>query len=111
MKAAAASVTPVAIPSVPDSLSEESKARQWEDLCHRCGLCCFEKGIDGKGRIIATRVPCRHLDVHTRLCRVYDQRQAIETDCIKLTPEIVSTLKWLPESCAYRQPSGKADQD
>ncbi len=78
-------------------------ADNWEDLCRRCGLCCFEKGIDGKGRIIETQVPCRHLDIHTRLCRVYEKRQKIESDCIKLTPEKIAELKWLPESCAYRQ--------
>ncbi|NCO52288.1 MAG: hypothetical protein GW875_09335, partial [Deltaproteobacteria bacterium] len=52
-----------------DKLNEDSSA--WEALCHRCGQCCFEKGIDGKGRIIETGVPCRHLDIHSRLCRVY----------------------------------------
>lgn len=82
---------------------KESDATEWENLCHRCGLCCFEKAIDGKGRIIETQVPCRQLDIHTRECRVYEHRQLIEYDCIKLTPEKVAKLKWLPESCAYRQ--------
>ncbi len=80
------SVTPADIPNVPEVNGEDSKARAWESRCKRCGLCCFEKGIDGKGRIITTQVPCRHLDIHTRLCRVYKQRQQIEYDCIKLTP-------------------------
>jgi len=76
---------------------------EWESRCQRCGLCCFEKGIDGKGNIIETAVPCRHLDIHTRLCRVYEVRQAIEDDCIKLTAENVGNLSWLPASCAYRR--------
>jgi uncharacterized cysteine cluster protein YcgN (CxxCxxCC family) len=88
---------------VPDQTTEEKEATGWENLCHRCGLCCFEKAIDGKGRIIETQVPCRQLDIHTRECRVYEHRQQIEYDCIKLTPEKVANLKWLPESCAYRQ--------
>ena len=75
----------------------------WEGLCKRCGLCCFEKKIDAQGRIHETPVPCRHLDIHTRLCRVYAQRRQIEFDCVKLTPEKIAELKWLPESCAYRQ--------
>ncbi len=78
---------------------------RWEARCHRCGLCCFEKGIDGRGKIIETAVPCRHLDIHTRLCRVYPQRQQIEFDCIKLTPESVTQLSWLPATCAYRRPT------
>jgi len=82
---------------------KDNEAELWEKLCHRCGLCCFEKGIDGKGRIIETQVPCRHLDIHSRLCRVYKDRQQVEIDCIKLTPEKISKLKWLPDSCAYRQ--------
>jgi len=83
--------------------TEKKQITEWELLCHRCGLCCFEKGIDGKGRIIETQIPCRQLDIHTRLCRVYENRQQVEFDCIKLTPEIVGQLQWLPKSCAYRQ--------
>lgn len=94
---------PVVTPSVPELMEQADQEFQWEKLCRRCGLCCFEKGIDGKGRLITTAVPCRHLDVHTRLCRVYAHRQEIESDCIKLTPEIVANLKWLPEDCAYRR--------
>ncbi|WP_020676103.1 YkgJ family cysteine cluster protein [Geopsychrobacter electrodiphilus] len=91
--------------STPDLAPEQKILDEWEQRCHRCGLCCFEKGIDGKGRIIETEVPCRHLDIHTRLCRVYKNRQQIESDCIKLTPEIISQLKWLPKSCAYHKKS------
>ena len=87
-------------------MSENEFNANWENLCHRCGLCCFEEAIDGKGRIIETKVPCRQLDIHTRECRVYEQRQQIEFDCIKLTPEKVAKLKWLPESCAYRLKTG-----
>lgn len=78
-------------------------AEDWESLCKRCGLCCFEKAVDGRGNIIETNVPCRHLDIHTRLCRVYPQRQQIEFDCLKLTPDNISELSWLPASCAYRR--------
>lgn len=97
------SVTPVVTQSAPELSMENLEAAEWEKLCQRCGLCCFEKAIDGKGRIIETQVPCRHLDIHSRECRVYAQRQQIEFDCIKLTPEKISELKWLPVSCAYRQ--------
>lgn len=86
----------------------EQEQTGWEALCRRCGLCCFEKDIDSKGRIIATAVPCRHLDIHSRLCRVYQNRQSVEHDCIKLSPENISELSWLPEGCAYRDhPSAK----
>lgn len=78
----------------------------WEDLCLRCGLCCFEKKIDQRGRIVTTRIPCRHLDIVTRECRVYHKRFDVGEGCIKLTPEVVAAATWLPELCAYRPGSG-----
>jgi hypothetical protein len=73
----------------------------WEALCRRCGECCFEKWIDETGRVQPTRVPCRFLDIHSRLCRIYHERTEVEFDCIRLTPEIVPTLDWMPSDCAY----------
>ncbi len=74
----------------------------WEDLCHQCGECCFEKTINSRGKILTTAIPCRFLDIHTRRCRIYPDRFKHEEDCIKLTPENVGELDWLPEDCAYR---------
>jgi uncharacterized cysteine cluster protein YcgN (CxxCxxCC family) len=75
----------------------------WEKICQRCGECCFEKKIGANGAILTTRVPCRFLDIHSRICRIYPQRLTTEEDCIRLTPDNVRELDWLPESCAYRQ--------
>ncbi|PLX86372.1 MAG: hypothetical protein C0618_09050 [Desulfuromonas sp.] len=75
----------------------------WDTLCHRCGECCFEKIIDKRGRIITTQIPCRFLDIHSRLCRVYHQRTRLEEDCIRLTPDNIDELIWLPETCGYVQ--------
>ena len=75
----------------------------WEQSCRRCGLCCFEKVIEENGRIRTTTVACRYLDIVTRECKVYAKRQAVESTCVKLTPEIVATVDWLPEECAYRK--------
>ena len=76
--------------------------KNWEDICQRCGLCCFEKWIDERDRIVTTDVPCRHLDIVTRECRVYYKRFEVGEGCVKLTPEVVATVNWLPELCAYR---------
>lgn len=73
----------------------------WDSLCRRCGRCCFEKWIEEEGAIRFTRVPCRHLDVVTRCCRVYDKRLEVGEGCVQLTPENVPTFHWLPASCAY----------
>ena len=74
----------------------------WEQICLRCGNCCFEKWIDEGGTVYPTAVPCRYLDIHSRSCRIYHQRLQAEEDCIKLTPALVPQLNWLPATCAYR---------
>jgi len=89
----------VAIPSAHKTMTQE----EWEAICQGCGACCFEKKIDAQGIVHTTAIPCRHLDIHTRLCRVYPQRQQVEEDCIKLTAENITKLNWLPECCAYRK--------
>ncbi len=81
----------------------------WEDLCRRCGQCCFEKWIDEDGRIHHTRIPCRHLDIVSRECRVYHKRFDVGEGCVKLTPEVVRSVSWLPDDCAYR--GAAADPD
>jgi len=77
--------------------------QQWEDICLRCGECCFEKKIDRRGTILTTSTPCRFLDIHTRDCRIYHQRLKAEEDCIKLTRDNLPALEWLPKGCAYRK--------
>ncbi len=74
----------------------------WDATCKRCGLCCFEKSVDLKGRFVTTRIPCRHLDIISRECRVYDKRLEVGEGCVKLTAELVAKVDWLPECCAYR---------
>jgi uncharacterized cysteine cluster protein YcgN (CxxCxxCC family) len=78
----------------------------WEETCKRCGLCCFEKAVDRMGRQVTTRVPCRHLDIVSRECRVYFKRLEVGEGCVKLTPDLVARADWLPGDCAYRQMSG-----
>lgn len=75
--------------------------KEWENICNQCGQCCFEKWIEGDGRVHVTPIPCRYLDVVTRQCKVYHKRFKVGEGCIKLTPEIVKTLNWLPEDCGY----------
>jgi uncharacterized cysteine cluster protein YcgN (CxxCxxCC family) len=74
---------------------------EWETLCRGCGGCCFEKIEDERGTIFYTQAPCRYLDVVTRQCRIYDNRFAINPECVKLTAELVPTLRWLPRDCGY----------
>lgn len=73
----------------------------WEALCQRCGQCCFEKWVDGDGTIFPTSIACRFLDIHTRECRVYHKRFEVGEGCVRLTPEVVASVRWLPPDCAY----------
>jgi uncharacterized cysteine cluster protein YcgN (CxxCxxCC family) len=79
---------------------------EWENLCKKCGTCCFEKIEDENGTILFTRTPCRYLDVATRNCKIYDRRFEIYPDCIKLTEDLVKELSWLDDDCAYRRKFG-----
>ena len=73
----------------------------WEELCDRCGLCCFVKIEDDRGNIFFTQTPCRYLDIVSRLCKIYDRRFEINPDCVKLSPEMVGSLRWLHDQCGY----------
>lgn len=85
------------------SLAEMSSS-EWESLCDGCGLCCLVRFEDETtGLVTPTRVACRLLDRHACRCRDYENRRAQVPDCIKLTPGNVSTLPWMPKSCAYRR--------
>jgi uncharacterized cysteine cluster protein YcgN (CxxCxxCC family) len=79
----------------------------WEQLCKRCGLCCFEKFEADSGTIFFTATPCRYLDVDTRECKIYERRFEINPECVQLTEEMVRTLPWLHDDCGYRQALGK----
>jgi uncharacterized protein len=81
----------------------EMTAKEWESLCDGCGRCCLNKlEEEDTGRVYYTDVGCRLLDGTTCRCRDYKNRSKKVEDCVRLTPDNVSTIKWLPPSCAYR---------
>lgn len=72
---------------------------EWEQLCQRCGRCCYEK-IDYDGRIFYTDQPCPHLDLGSMQCRIYDQRAQLHPECVQLTHELIDA-GILPADCPY----------
>ncbi|HVY57778.1 MAG TPA: YcgN family cysteine cluster protein [Xanthobacteraceae bacterium] len=84
------------------SLVEMTPA-EWESLCDGCGRCCLVKlEEEDSGRIYFTDVGCRLLDGETCRCRDYQNRSEQVHDCVRLGPENVGKLAWLPTTCAYR---------
>jgi uncharacterized cysteine cluster protein YcgN (CxxCxxCC family) len=81
----------------------EMNSVEWESLCDGCGKCCLI-GLEDEdtGEIYLTDVACKLLDGATCRCSDYLNRKQKVPDCVQLTPENVSTLHWLPKTCAYR---------
>ncbi len=78
-------------------------APQWESLCDGCGRCCLVKLEDeDSGDILYTDVGCVLFNSETCKCNDYVNRQKKVSDCVRLTPEAVKSLGWLPKTCAYR---------
>jgi uncharacterized protein len=76
---------------------------QWESLCDGCGKCCLIRLEDeDTGDIYTTDVSCKLLDGVSCRCTDYPNRQNFVPDCVKLTPQNMGELGWLPKTCAYR---------
>ena len=82
----------------------EMNRSEWEQLCDGCGICCLEKLQDAKtGKVEYTAVACQYLDTSKCRCRVYTDRLELNHKCVQITPDGISKMTWLPESCAYRR--------
>jgi uncharacterized protein len=76
---------------------------EWESLCDGCARCCLVKLDDEEtGTIHYTDVGCTLLDAGACRCRDYGNRQAQVPDCVRLRPENIRDLVWMPPTCAYR---------
>ncbi len=86
-----------------DKTLEEMTEAEWESLCDGCGRCCLHKLRDtDTDELMFTNVACQLLNTRTCQCTNYPQRRRIVKDCLRLTPELVREIDWLPHSCAYR---------
>src|ERR1700750_1320852 len=91
------------------TLSQMSRS-EWESLCDGCGMCCVNKlEYEGTGELAQTDTCCKLLDPRTARCRDYKNRKKIVPDCIRLTPDVVAKMDWLPKTCAYRLVHFKQD--
>ena len=82
---------------------EQMTTPEWESVCDGCARCCLAKlECEDTGRILYTEVGCRLLDDEGCRCIDYPNRSEQVPDCVRLTPEEVRTLGWLPPTCGYR---------
>jgi hypothetical protein len=81
---------------------EEMTDAEWESLCDGCGRCCLNKLEEEETDCtFYTSVGCRLLDGESCRCRDYPNRSDKVDDCVRLTPQEVRTITWLPPSCGY----------
>ena len=91
-------------PSEEQMRTYELVRERWEDLCSRCGRCCFERDLGEGGEVLVDYAsPCRFFDMGTHLCSVYDRRFQENGDCAKVTLETALFDEYLPQECAYRR--------
>jgi len=93
----------VAPPFWREKRLEDLSTSEWESLCDGCGRCCLVKlEEEDTGAIHFTDIGCKLLDGKTCRCKDYKRRRQRVRDCVKLTPDAVRSLTWLPRTCGYR---------
>ena len=82
---------------------DQMTPEEWESLCDGCGRCCLIKLEDeDTGALFLTRLSCRLLDLGSCRCTDYANRHEAVPDCIRIGPDNVGALRWMPDTCAYR---------
>ena len=69
-----------------------------EHLCRRCLRCCYRMAVIDDV-VYRTPFPCEYLDIPGRRCIIYDQRHAINSDCLSI--ETAIRHRALPNDCPY----------
>ena len=77
------------------------KQRQWDEICKKCGLCCYQKEYRSGVMTINMNRPCPYLVVETGLCMVYETRFKVCPDCKKVNLPRAMLSSLLPAECAY----------
>ena len=85
-----------------DQPLERLTHEQWEALCDGCGQCCLNQLLDEHDHLYQTDVACRLLDIQTAMCQDYAHRTQRVPECVKLTPDNLQQVYFMPRSCAYR---------
>ena len=76
--------------------------QEWESLCDGCGKCCRLQLEDDEGQRATTNVVCQYMDLESCNCTVYQERTTLVPSCLKLSPENLDSINWMPDTCSYR---------
>ena len=77
-------------------------SEEWESICSHCGQCCLLKLQDESGgEVYYTDIVCRYFDLSSKLCNEYQNRCRLVPSCLKLTPQNLGKIDWIPDTCAY----------
>jgi uncharacterized cysteine cluster protein YcgN (CxxCxxCC family) len=81
----------------------EMTSQEWESLCDGCGKCCVVLLQDADDDTVhRTNVACKLLDLEAVRCSDYANRHTRVPSCVRLTPDNIADLDWMPDTCAYR---------
>lgn len=90
----------------PDFLKKplaEMTTDEWESICDGCALCCqVSEEDEDTGELTLTNISCKYLCLNSHQCGDYKNRQVNVPSCIKITPENIDEIYFMPASCGYR---------
>ncbi len=77
--------------------------KNWDDLCTRCGKCCYQRRVEPDGTVLINYACCcEHLDRRTNLCKIYNERFEKCDYCKKVGLWVSMFNPTLPNDCPYR---------
>ena len=81
---------------------QDYTTEEWESICTHCGKCCLIKLQDEENdEVFYTNVICKYFNCEKHLCSEYSQRCTLVPECLKLNPQNINQIPWIPETCAY----------
>jgi len=90
------------------------KKSAWENLCKKCGKCCYNLVAHGDGTYHRQdEIHCKHYDKETKQCNVYKTRLSDAPNCKGLEKEDIKQYYkdgFLPKDCGYIEWYRKADE-
>ena len=73
----------------------------WDDICTRCGACCYRREREAGELVVKKDQPCRFLDTDSNLCTVYTSRFKECAECRQVTLFHALFSRYLPDDCGY----------